>query len=387
MLVVIETHPIQYHAPVWAVASSLGVPIHVIYGCDFSTSGYYDKDFSSNVKWDNSLLEGYSYEFLPANPRAKPTHNYDTVSAFGLSDAIRRLRPQCLLTCGYTHPLDRAGLIESVINNIPLIYRGEANDSSKRRTLLKRMTRDVILRLIYSRVSAFLSIGTEARIHYSRLGVSPRAIFNSPYAVDITPFRTLEVDRLQLRNRTRTELGIPLHANVVLFTGKLSHRKGVDQLLAALSLIEPDARPFLLLLGDGELRTHIEQSLLPVHLKIVGFQPQNELSRFYHASDLLVLPSRHSETWGLVVNEALEHGLPVVVSDCVGSRHDLVIPGVSGETFRRENITDLVSSLQLCLSYDNSELSRNRRRNLVKQFSIESAAFGLKEAWTWINSQ
>lgn len=387
MLVVVETHPIQYHAPVWAAASSLGVPIHVIYGCNFSTSGYYDKDFGSKVKWDDSLLEGYSHEFLPTNHRKTPSYNYESVTSYGLTQAITRLQPMSLLACGYTHPLDRACIFESVRKQLPLIYRGEANDSAKQRNALKRFSRDTFLRLIYSRVKAFLSIGTEAHNHYIRLGAKSHAIFSSPYAVNVAPFRTSEADRDELRIKTRRDLGIPLNAKIVLFAGKLSYRKGVDLLLTAISLIDPDSRPFLLLLGDGDLRIDLENSLLPVNVRVVGFQPQSKLSQYYHASDVLVLPSRHSETWGLVVNEALEHGLPVVVSNCVGSRHDLVLPGLSGETFERNNLAQLLVSLNTCLSYDNTPIARNRRKELVGRFSIESAAAGLHDAWSWIHSQ
>ena len=66
---------------------------------------------------------------------------------------------------------------------------------------------------------------------------------------------------------------------------------------------------------------------------MAGFQNQTQLSRFYHAADVFVLPSRVGETWGLVVNEALHHGLPCVVSDRVGCAPDLVIPDETGEIF------------------------------------------------------
>src|SRR5213076_327900 len=69
----------------------------------------------------------------------------------------------------------------------------------------------------------------------------------------------------------------------------------------------------------------------------VGFQNQRELSRYYHAADVLVLASRVGETWGLVVNEALHHGVPCAVSDQVGCGPDLVEEGVTGEVFRADD--------------------------------------------------
>src|SRR2546428_9263654 len=92
----------------------------------------------------------------------------------------------------------------------------------------------------------------------------------------------------------------------------------------------------ILFLGSGDLRPTLAQDASrPPRVSAVfaGFQNQSQLSAYYHAADLLVLPSRHSETWGLVVNEALHHGLPCVVSADVGCGTDLIAAGGTGETF------------------------------------------------------
>jgi len=82
-----------------------------------------------------------------------------------------------------------------------------------------------------------------------------------------------------------------------------------------------------------------------VHVEFAGFKNQRMLSPYYHAADLLVLPSQHSDTWGLVVNEALIHGLPCVVSTAVGCAEDLVIPGRTGEIFDVGSRSSLVAAL------------------------------------------
>ena len=103
---------------------------------------------------------------------------------------------------------------------------------------------------------------------------------------------------------------------VLLFSGKLSWRKGVDLFVQAAQALPPARRAHTVLafLGDGllqeELR-HLAARAPEVRALFLGFQNQHQLSRYYHAADLLVLPSRESETWGLVVNEALHHGVPV----------------------------------------------------------------------------
>jgi len=65
VLAVIETHPIQYHAPVYrALQGDFGVPVTAIYGSDFSIAGYHDVEFKSSFRWDADLLSGYASEFL-----------------------------------------------------------------------------------------------------------------------------------------------------------------------------------------------------------------------------------------------------------------------------------------------------------------------------------
>ena len=380
MLVIVETHPIQYHAPVWAYAAALGVPLHVVYGAMFSVAGYCDPEFQAVVQWDTSLLRGYSHEVLPPDLRGA-SHDYDSVSSQGLSRVLTRLHPTALLASGYAHPLDRRTVFEAWRRRIPLLWRAEANDSARQRSPVKTLVRDLALSNLYRSVAACLSIGQEATAQYRRLGVPPHKIFHSPYAVSTTPFQPTESDRQFLRKHTREQLGLDPQARVVLFSGKLSERKGVDLLLQAIAALPQSERPVLLLLGDGALRAQLKQSSLPVQRILVGFQPQHALSPYFHAADLLALPSRHSETWGLVVNEALHHGLPAVVSDAVGCRHDLVVPGVTGEICPRGDVQGLSAALHRCLAYAGTSASRSRCRQQVSPYSIEAAARGLQQAW------
>ena len=117
---------------------------------------------------------------------------------------------------------------------------------------------------------------------------------------------------------------------MLLFSGKLSLRKGLDLLLRAIKEPPPENRrdTVVVYLGSGELRGTLQelaQSSPSIRAVFLGFQNQTLLSRYYHAADMLILPSQHSETWGLVVNEALHHGLPCVLSEGVGCAPDFIV--------------------------------------------------------------
>jgi glycosyltransferase involved in cell wall biosynthesis len=136
-------------------------------------------------------------------------------------------------------------------------------------------------------------------------------------------------------------------------------------------------------LGDGELRTALESltQRLSVRAHFIGFRGQTELSPLYHAADLLVLPSLYSETWGLVVNEALHHGLPSVVSDAVGCWPDLVEPRVTGEVCEAGSSHALAAAVERALPLVGRAEVRARCREKVASYTVERAAEGITRAY------
>src|SRR5580765_420621 len=102
MLAVIETHPIQYHAPVYrALASRWGVPVTAIYGSDFSVAGYHDAEFGAAFKWDTDLLSGYDSVFL-SRVESGGASTADDVSTAGVRAVLAKLRPSAVMVVGYS---------------------------------------------------------------------------------------------------------------------------------------------------------------------------------------------------------------------------------------------------------------------------------------------
>jgi glycosyltransferase involved in cell wall biosynthesis len=102
------------------------------------------------------------------------------------------------------------------------------------------------------------------------------------------------------------------------------------------------------------------------------FLNQKKLPTIYADSDLLVLPSK-SETWGLVVNEAMASGLPVIVSDKVGCAADLVLNGKNGFIFESGNLHSLVNCLSLVIKDSNvSSQMGESSRQIIKQYNFEA---------------
>ncbi len=167
------------------------------------------------------------------------------------------------------------------------------------------------------RAAAIAAIGSWAERDYAARFPNTR-VCNIPYHCDLGPF--LDEPRPPRDSGTVT----------FLFCGQMIARKGLDDLLAAFSRLSARAR--LLLVGrEAELPSLLAPLPTEVRARIeyAGFQPPEALPRFFARADVYVLPSRY-DGWGVVVNQALGAGLPVVCSDQVGAGHDLVREGENG---------------------------------------------------------
>jgi glycosyltransferase involved in cell wall biosynthesis len=249
---------------------------------------------------------------------------------------------------------------------------------------LKRLIRDNALRYVYGKCEGLLYVGEQSRAHYLRLGVDPDDLIFSPYCVDTSVFHAGDSERDRLRADQREELDIRADDFVILYSGKLVPRKDPLRIVEAARMLSDGARPVVVFLGAGQLEKQIQLAASidpPVQVRFAGFQNQRALSGYYHAADCLVLPSLHDETWGLVVNEALAHGVPAVVSDAVGCAPDLIQDGVTGAVFERGSAESLAVALRRMLPLLNNAAARARCRQTVDVYSITNAARGIAAAF------
>src|SRR5207244_10302549 len=168
---------------------------------------------------------------------------------------------------------------------------------------------------------------------------APHSVDNDFFALQAAPFRAPDA-----RMQVRRAFGLPDAGFVALFVGKLAEiKRPLDLIAAAARCRRPTA---VLLVGSGPLddacRTEAERS--GVCVAPAGFLDQAALGRAYAAADCLVLPSR-SETWGLVVNEALATGLPAIVSRGVGCAPDLVRSPKVGRVYPVGDVSALAAAI------------------------------------------
>jgi len=385
-LIIVETHPIQYHAPLYrAVKEKYNIPIRVIYRSDYSIRGYRDEEFGETFAWDTDLISGYESEVLSHDSEAS-VKSWGLAYWSGLRQLLIRIKPKAIFISGYSVGFYRLVWLLAWQQGIPLIFRGETTDHAKSRSGIKSLCRDAGLRLFYAKCAKLLYIGKRSHAHYQRLGCQGSKLMFSPYCVDVSCFELDAAKGKALRLETRSSLNISDKQVVLLFSGKLSHRKGPDLILNAVKRMNVAEREgvTIIYLGSGAVEAELKKEVArepKVDARFVGFKNQSALSAYYHASDLLILPSRSGETWGLVVNEALHHGVPCIVSDAVGCAVDLVVPSVTGELFETDSAESLVLAIKRGIYLSGKRETSHLCKKKAAEYSIERAADGIAKAY------
>ena len=361
---VLDFHPMPYHAPLYRRLVSRGrVRLDVLYLRDTGYRPVVDPGFGVPVAWNIDLLSGYEHSFLGEGGRR----------AGRLSATARLARwlrsNEVVVVHGHSDPRMLFAAAACRAMGVPFLLRGSSGPDGLS-TGIRSHFRDGIARAVVSSSAGGLALGKLNWAFYERYG-APRIVF-APHSVDNERFAcSPAVGRSELL----ASWGLDDAAPVIMFCGKLYAGKRPLDLVAAADAL--GQKVTLIFVGDGVLANRVRASLPPGRGVVTGFVNQAELPPYYHAADILVLPSDH-ETWGVVVNEAMAAGTLPVVSDHVGAGPDLV-DGI-GEVYPRGDVTALTEALRRVLGRLADGEVRDQVRRRVARYSIDVAAAGFEQA-------
>lgn len=207
-------------------------------------------------------------------------------------------------------------------------------------------------RVLFKAADAASANGLSAKSYLQGLGVSEQKIFTLPYCFDLTSYLNLPLTR---------ELNA---ARRFLFVGGLMERKGVVPFLAVLSRWfeqRPEETGELWIAGDGSLRSQMEQFPVPrkLHVRFLGNIAHENLPNIYGQAGVLVFPTLADE-WGLVVNEALAAGLPILGSLYSQAVEELVREGETGWTFHPDRPSEVEGALERAMFTPSAQLAAMR---------------------------
>jgi len=348
----------------------------VFYAHKQTSRGQAEAGFGVEFEWDVPLLEGYPHRFLK-NVSKRPGLEW-----FGGCDCPEI--GKILVREGFTHVL-LIGWHKKVFwqafwaakkAGIKVLSRGDSQ-LGMTTSLLKRAAKFLLYRLLLPRFDAHLFVGQRNFAYLRHYGVPKDRLFFSPHFVDNQWWAgraAAAADSIKMKMKIKEG------ATTFLFAGKFIPKKRVSDLLEAAARV-PEAR--VVLVGDGPLRSQLEERAakpdLMGRVEFAGFKNQQELPAYLAAADCLVLPSDGTETWGLIVNEAMACGTPAIVSTACGCQPDLIVDGQSGYSFPLGDTHALADQLRLFV--------KNKERNWasavrakIGQYTIENATEGLVSA-------
>jgi glycosyltransferase involved in cell wall biosynthesis len=369
----INSHPIQYFAPMYKYMNEQGVKTSCWYCSDASIKGGFDQEFGVKITWDIPLLDGYEYRFFKNNARNPSPENgfFGLVNLSMLRSLAKAPRSLVVVHGWHYFTLFWVLMLGKLFGHtVCLRCDVPANQEELKTGRLQTIKRLGLKYLLFPRINYFLYVGSQNRRFYESLGATDKQLVFCPYSVDNERFRQ---EYLALTGHTaslRQQIGIPAQAKVIIFSAKyIIKKRPLDLLQAFAQLNNPDL--WLVLVGEGELRAEMEAFIAANQVKnviLTGFVNQSKISEYYAIGDLFVMCSGAGENWGLSVNEAMNFNLPLVLSDLSGCADDLVKPGSNGYVFRTGNVAELAEKLKDVL-LENKLTQTISSAELVQEYS------------------
>jgi len=293
-------------------------------------------------------------------------------------EILERIRPTGVVVPGYSNPIALAIAIWGCFRGVPRILMTESTSGDRRRNQIKENLKSLLINWLFSGAS----YGGKPQLRYLeqlRFDIKKSAPFynvvdNDFFATSSSAFR---------KGNQPSDFSLP--PRYFLFVGRMAPEKNIDLLLKAFAEYRrTGGQAHLVLAGEGPLRislqTLAENLGVTSQCHFMGNLDARQLLPLYAFADAFVLPST-SEPWGLVVNEAMAAGLPVIVSNHCGCAEDLVSDGQNGYLFDPGRKDQLAACLSRIDSLPVEQLADMRRvsRNLIQVYSPENWAKHLVE--------
>jgi len=377
-LLIFDTHPIQYRAPVFRELIKKLPQAQVIFfnaGFDGKKWWFQEVDKIPKQEFGLSLETGYPNRTLG-------TQNLSLIEKVRtIHQVLRNEKPQAVLLYGYYQVEHWILRFLCAQKKIPLLFVGETFDW--RGSFFRKSLKKVLVHYFFQQVASFIAIGKRTVDYYRQWGVAVSKITTAKYCTDAAPFVLPASEASACRSEVRKSLGIPPDAFLLLFVGRLFDRKRPQDLLEIHSELQKQEEVHTVFVGNGELSETLHSKSVGIpNVHLVGFQNQNEIKKFYYAADLLVVPSDF-ETWGLVVNEAFSCMLPALVTDQCGVAGDLVLSGETGDIYPVGDCKNATVKIRGLLK-DRSVAKRwgmNARALVLKNYQPEQFADSILKAF------
>jgi glycosyltransferase involved in cell wall biosynthesis len=379
-LAIVSSHPVQYYAPLFR-ALHRRLDIEVFYAHRATPADQAKAGFGTAFEWDVDLLSGYQSRFMVNVARKPTTASFRGCDTPEIDKYIRSGEFDAVLVLGWYLKSFVQAIVAAKRAGIPVLVRGDSQLTMSSNPV-KSMFKSVMYPAALRAFNAALYVGHSSRKYLESYGYPANRLFFSPHCVDTEWFSARSTTDAGAALREQNNIG--REEALVLFAGKLlPFKRPLDILEAAACHIAGRAPITVMIAGSGPLEEAIRHRAAQIGVKLVllGFRNQTEMPACYAACDVLVLPSTGRETWGLVANEALACGRPIIVSDAVGCAPDLAADGVAGRTFPVGDCRKLSEAIATLLN-DPPPIAAIQKRS--RAYSIDVACEGIIKALEFV---
>ena len=357
-LLIVCGHPVQYMSPILRdLSRQTGVKLQVAYCCLHGADASHDPEFNTIVKWDIPLLDGYEWVEIPN--RGSGSEGFWGLCNLGLWKFIRRGNFDAVIChTGYIRASFWISYLAARRSRSAFLFGTDASslaprDSKRWKVILKKL----LWPHLFGLADQTMVCSTAGVQLMHSLGLPENRITMTPFVVDNDWWNAQKAQAN--RAEVRKSWGVGSNDRVVLFCAKLQPwKRPLDLLQAFAAAAVPET--FLVFAGEGPLREHLEAEAeklgIASRVRFLGFTNQTQLPRVYSAADLFVLPSDY-DPCPVVVCEAMLCGLPVLLSDEIRGRFDLVRSGSTGDIFPCADVQALAGALRRLLN-DQSTLKK-----------------------------
>lgn len=296
------------------------------------------------------------------------TDSYELHVPYDTIPQLSRYQPDVIITGEFGLRTLQA-IAYAKTKRIPVIVWATLTEHLERS---RNTARQMLRRGIVRAVDRLIVNGESGASYVRHIGADPQRIVTISQTADLSEFISLPLDR------------DPAISRRLLCVGMVSQLKGSDLLLQALEAWahdHPDRQLSVIFVGEGPLRPQLQQKALPANVTVewAGVVPYDALPAWYARAGMLVFPTQGDE-WGLVVNEALAAGLPVIGSEYSQAVTELVKDGENGWRFRPDDPQAIATALERALATPEDTLRQMRisARATVQHLTPQrmAAAFG-----------
>ena len=303
-----------------------------------------------------------------------------------LVECLTEIAPSVIVIAGYSHPAMRAATGWVRRQGVATVLLSDSQHLDRLRNPIKEGLKGFWIRRNFD--AAFVA-GASASFYLSNLGFPYNRIWRGYDVVNNTYFAQAAEAASNLGEEIRKKLGLPEH--YFLYVGRFSSEKNLLRLLEAYQVYLQHTEQevwSLVLVGSGPQEAKLKAKANQLGLKDIfwiEFKQLDELPVYYSLATALILPSV-SEPWGLVVNEAMACGLPVLISDRCGCVPDLVFPGINGYIFNSLSVEGIAAAMLSMNSKSDQQCEKMRQasKRIIANYTPEIWAQALVDCIQFI---